>query len=177
MKTGTPLYCASGPAAAAGGTAIGGRLQPVLTRICRVRTTCLSLRGACPALLALLILAWPPAGQAQCVTALRGETLCAPPEAKCVTDRYSVWTCSAPGGTAVLDRHGQPVCGAGACVRDASNLVMCSTQPHGNAALDAGSMAVCTGGCALATTAQCKPLRKSARGIAAKPRNTFPTVF
>ena len=135
------------------------------------------VRTLFPALLALAALAFPLAGQAQCVTTLHGETRCAPPDAKCITDRYSVWTCSAPGGTAVLDQHDQPVCGAGACVRDTNNLVVCSTQPHGNAALDLTSKPVCTGGCALATAAQCKPLRKSASGTAPQPRNGFSTVF
>ena len=132
-----------------------------------------ALRALLPALLALAALAWPLAGQAQCVTSVRGETLCPPPDAKCVTDRYGAWTCSAPGGSAVLDQHGEPVCGAGACVRDINNLVMCSTQPQGSAALDRYSTAVCTGGCALATAAQCKPLRKSAKGTAPRPRNKF----
>ncbi|RYF38458.1 MAG: hypothetical protein EOO25_17130 [Comamonadaceae bacterium] len=142
-----------------------------------MRTPCSSLRLVGPFLLALLVLAWPMAGQAQCVTTVRGETRCPPPDAKCITDRYSVLTCSAPGGSAVLDQHGQPVCGAGACVRDINNLVMCSTQPYGNAALDPGAKAVCTGGCALATAAQCKPLRRSAAGTAPRPRNGFATLF
>ncbi|RYF39495.1 MAG: hypothetical protein EOO25_14835 [Comamonadaceae bacterium] len=142
-----------------------------------MRWSCLSLPSLCPALLAVLALGAPLAAKAQCVATLRGETRCAPPDAKCVIDRYSVWTCSAPGGSAVLDQHGQPVCGAGACVRDASNLVLCSTQPHGNAVLDLASRPVCTGGCALATAAQCKPLRKSAKGTAPRPRKEFQAVF
>ena len=131
------------------------------------------LRILLPALLALAALAWPLAGQAECVTNVLGVTLCPPPDAKCVTDRYGAWTCSAPGGSAVLDRHGEPVCGAGACVRDINNLVMCSNQAHGSAALDRYSAAVCTGGCSLATAAQCKPLRKSTKGTAPRPRHRF----
>lgn len=111
-------------------------------------------------LLAFAALTWPMAGQAQCLTTLAAETLCPPPDSQCVLDRYRVWTCSKPGGSAVLDQHGAPVCGAGECVRDINNLVMCSTEPHGSAALNVYARAVCTGGCALATAGQCKPLKK-----------------
>jgi hypothetical protein len=111
-------------------------------------------------LLALAFLLLPALAQAQCVTDRTGATRCPPADTQCVANRYGDWTCSAPGGGAAVNVNGEPVCGPGACVTDINNVVMCSTQSRGSAALDRYAKAVCTGGCVAATPQQCKPLTR-----------------
>lgn len=108
---------------------------------------------------ALLLLAFPLASRADCVTTRTGATLCSPAETRCVADRYGDWFCSGAGGDAVLDRNGGPVCGAGRCVTDINGEVMCSVEKHGSAALDRYNKAVCTSGCAPAKASSCTALK------------------
>ena len=112
---------------------------------------------------AAALAAWGQYAVAQttgCVTNRLGQTVCPPADSRCIANRYGDWTCSPPGGDARLNVNGEPVCGAGACITDINANVMCSTQPRGSAALDLYSRAVCTGGCAAATAAQCTPLTR-----------------
>jgi hypothetical protein len=112
-------------------------------------------------LLLLLALALPAFGQTTgCVVNRQGQTVCPPADTRCVANRYGDWLCSPPGGDAVVDKYGEPVCGAGACITDINSVIMCSTQARGAAAVDLYAKAVCTGGCAPATAAQCTPLTR-----------------
>ena len=93
-------------------------------------------------------------------TTRTGETVCPAPDSRCQADRYGDWKCSAPGGDVTLDFHGNVVCGAGQCVKNINQEVMCSTQARGGAALDRYGQAVCAGGCALARADACTPLKR-----------------
>src|SRR4051812_29739594 len=102
--------------------------------------------------------ALPAWAQTQCMTLLNGQTACPPPESRCVKDRYGEWFCSGPGGDAVLNINGNPVCGAGACVKDMNGEFQCSTQSRGSAAMDLSSKAVCSAGCTPASASLCAKL-------------------
>ena len=102
----------------------------------------------------------PALAQTECVTLRNGQTACPPADSKCVKDRYGEWFCSGAGGDAVLNINGNPVCGAGACVKDLNGEFQCSTQARGAAAIDLASRAVCSAGCEAASASRCTALTR-----------------
>ena len=63
--------------------------------------------------------------------------------------------CAPPGGTITTNKNGDVVCGKGNCVIINSGLIVCSTQPGGNAVINGEGKAVCTGVCISASPNTC----------------------
>lgn len=63
--------------------------------------------------------------------------------------------CAPPGGTITKNKNGDVVCGKGNCVITNSGMILCSTQPGGNAVIAEEGKAVCAGMCMSASKNTC----------------------
>lgn len=108
-----------------------------------------------PAVVAMLLLCAAQVAQAQCITDIKGRTVCPPPDSSCLRNRYGNVVCAPSKGGIALNRYGVPECGPGACVRDIHGNLICSVSPGGYAAIDLYTRPVCTDGCIPASTDYC----------------------
>jgi hypothetical protein len=105
------------------------------------------------------------AGEAACLAARDGSTVCPQPGARCLADRYGEIHCSTPGGGIVADRYGVLVCGPGQCTTDRRGDVWCSGAKRGAASVDRFGEAACASTCVPARARHCvQPVPAAAAG-------------
>ena len=107
------------------------------------------------AVAAMLLMCVAQVAQAQCITDIRGRTVCPPADSSCLRDRYGNVVCAPSKGGIAFDRYGEPICGPGACIRDIRGNLFCSVSPGGYAATNMYGEPVCTDGCTPASAANC----------------------
>jgi hypothetical protein len=120
-----------------------------------MRLTMLTMFAKAPAVAAVFLLCAAQAVQAQCITDIRGRTVCPPPDSSCLRDRYGNSVCSPSKGGIGVDLYGVPVCGPGACIKNNRGNLFCSVSPGGYAAINLYAEPVCTDGCMPASADYC----------------------
>lgn len=77
----------------------------------------------------------------------------------CTQNKSGKIVCAPPGGTITTNKSGDVVCGKGNCVITSSGMILCSTQPGGNAVINGEGKVVCAGLCVSASSNTCVSAR------------------